>query len=325
MANVMNIDDPRLNCDKKIDELHFNEISLEEAIKDDDKSTRIETSEVFENISKVEPNEYVNQSNSICLGQNFTFFKNLFTLHDFADIQNKNSISLLQELLIRHKIVPKYELVYCKGPEHCPKFCYRISFSNIKNYIEEFGYGYTKKEAKYSAANSLINKIFLSIKNTENKRPVEYEIKEAKINSGPHKRTMNEKLDKNDNLSNMSENYENDINTNDNKIISFEENLKNFALMCRKEIELKNHHGNPIGLLQEMCVAKRFLLPNYEIVEEKGLPHCKEFTVVCILGKYRVTGFGYRKKDAKHNAAFNMIQRLKEISESVKGVIDKIK
>ncbi|XP_055548283.1 RISC-loading complex subunit tarbp2-like isoform X2 [Wyeomyia smithii] len=68
--------------------------------------------------------------------------------------------------------------------------------------------------------------------------------------------------------------------------------------------------GNPIGWLQEMCVARRWPPPIYETEMEGGLPHQRQFAIVCAVSKYREVGRGNSKKIAKHQAAQRMWQRL---------------
>lgn len=70
--------------------------------------------------------------------------------------------------------------------------------------------------------------------------------------------------------------------------------------------------GNPIGLLQELCMAGRWPPPTYETELEVGLPHERQFTISCTVLKYREVGQGKSKKIAKRIAAHKMWSRLKE-------------
>jgi RISC-loading complex subunit TARBP2 len=47
---------------------------------------------------------------------------------------------------------------------------------------------------------------------------------------------------------------------------------------------------NPVGALQEMCVSRRWSLPNYELVKREGVPHKFLFTFVCVVNRYQETG-----------------------------------
>ncbi|XP_035915091.1 interferon-inducible double-stranded RNA-dependent protein kinase activator A homolog B-like [Anopheles stephensi] len=70
--------------------------------------------------------------------------------------------------------------------------------------------------------------------------------------------------------------------------------------------------GNPIGWLQEMCMARRWPPPTYETETEKGLPHERQFTIACVVLKHREVGEGKSKKIAKRQAAQKMWQRLQD-------------
>uniref|UniRef100_A0A1Q3F446 Putative staufen n=1 Tax=Culex tarsalis TaxID=7177 RepID=A0A1Q3F446_CULTA len=70
--------------------------------------------------------------------------------------------------------------------------------------------------------------------------------------------------------------------------------------------------GNPIGWLQEMCMARRWPPPTYETEMEVGLPHERQFTIACAVLKYREIGKGKSKKIAKRQAAQRMWQKLQD-------------
>ena len=71
--------------------------------------------------------------------------------------------------------------------------------------------------------------------------------------------------------------------------------------------------GNPVGLLQELCMSRRWPPPMYDLSHEEGLPHERSFTIKCIIkGKHIEIGAGKSKKLAKRQAANKMIQRLRE-------------
>uniref|UniRef100_A0A0A9Z792 Putative RISC-loading complex subunit BRAFLDRAFT_242885 n=1 Tax=Lygus hesperus TaxID=30085 RepID=A0A0A9Z792_LYGHE len=70
---------------------------------------------------------------------------------------------------------------------------------------------------------------------------------------------------------------------------------------------------NPIGVLQELCMSRRWPPPAYETEFEEGLPHERLFTISCIVFRHKETGTGKSKKIAKRLAAHNMWQRLKNL------------
>eukprot|EP00088_Acartia_fossae_P070624 TRINITY_DN9525_c0_g1_i1.p1 TRINITY_DN9525_c0_g1~~TRINITY_DN9525_c0_g1_i1.p1 ORF type:complete len:363 (+),score=95.44 TRINITY_DN9525_c0_g1_i1:44-1132(+) len=71
--------------------------------------------------------------------------------------------------------------------------------------------------------------------------------------------------------------------------------------------------GNPVGVLQELCMSRRWPPPTYDLSEEEGLPHERSFIICCVIGKHRETGIGKSKKMAKRQAADKMIKRLQLI------------
>ena len=89
--------------------------------------------------------------------------------------------------------------------------------------------------------------------------------------------------------------------------------------------------GNPVGVLQEMCMSRRWPPPTYDLNHEEGLPHERSFTIHCIIGKeviqgqreclridfvegrHTETGAGKSKKLAKRQAANKMIKKLREL------------
>lgn len=71
--------------------------------------------------------------------------------------------------------------------------------------------------------------------------------------------------------------------------------------------------GNPIGWLQEMCMSRRWPPPLYEMENEEGLPHERQFTIACEIFKHREVGTGKSKKLAKRQAALKMWQYLQDL------------
>jgi len=72
--------------------------------------------------------------------------------------------------------------------------------------------------------------------------------------------------------------------------------------------------GNPVGILQEVCMSRRWPPPTYDLSHEEGLPHERSFTIHCIIeGKHTETGAGKSKKLAKRQAANKMIQKLRDL------------
>ncbi|XP_022220084.2 interferon-inducible double-stranded RNA-dependent protein kinase activator A homolog isoform X4 [Drosophila obscura] len=70
--------------------------------------------------------------------------------------------------------------------------------------------------------------------------------------------------------------------------------------------------GNPIGLLQELCMQRRWPPPSYLTETEMGLPHERLFTIACTILQHREIGKGKSKKIAKRLAAHKMWSRLQD-------------
>lgn len=74
---------------------------------------------------------------------------------------------------------------------------------------------------------------------------------------------------------------------------------------------------NPVGWLQELCMSRLWPPPAYTTENEDnsnrpGMPHERQFTVVCTLLKRREVGTGKSKKVAKRQAAYKMWQALQD-------------
>ncbi|XP_043463758.1 interferon-inducible double-stranded RNA-dependent protein kinase activator A homolog isoform X2 [Leptopilina heterotoma] len=92
--------------------------------------------------------------------------------------------------------------------------------------------------------------------------------------------------------------------------------------------EMQGNYGeekvinNPIGSLQEMCMSRHWPPPKYSMEGEEGLPHERQFTIVCSILKYRQIGQGKSKKLAKRQAAHKMWQNLRDSSEQTQTAPD---
>ncbi|CAH0555249.1 unnamed protein product [Brassicogethes aeneus] len=75
-------------------------------------------------------------------------------LQEMASLPSKTPVSVLQELLSRRGITPKYELVQIEGAIHEPIFRYRVFLSAE---LVATGTGRSKKDAKHAAAKNLLD------------------------------------------------------------------------------------------------------------------------------------------------------------------------
>ena len=65
--------------------------------------------------------------------------------------------------------------------------------------------------------------------------------------------------------------------------------------------------GNSVGNLSELCVKKGMQLPRFQLDRIVGQSHNPQFHMVCELGEFREIGVAGSKKDAKREAAQNMM------------------
>ena len=73
----------------------------------------------------------------------------------------------------------------------------------------------------------------------------------------------------------------------------------------------EHEHGNYKSLLQQYAQQKFSILPNYELLDEKGPDHNKCFeTVAVIKEQYFQSAWGINKKEAEQKAAFNALIEL---------------
>ncbi|KAF0755906.1 RISC-loading complex subunit tarbp2-like [Aphis craccivora] len=74
---------------------------------------------------------------------------------------------------------------------------------------------------------------------------------------------------------------------------------------------------NAVGKLNEICTNNRLGLPEFNLIREEGQPHAKLFTMSCQVAKMIVTAMHKTKKQAKHLAAVQMVNRLMSIDKSL--------
>lgn len=68
---------------------------------------------------------------------------------------------------------------------------------------------------------------------------------------------------------------------------------------------------NAVGALQELCMTNEIQVPEYTVIGDEGPPHAKQFTIMCQVSKLNESAVARTKKQAKQQAAFRMLNRLK--------------
>ena len=77
----------------------------------------------------------------------------------------------------------------------------------------------------------------------------------------------------------------------------------------RNKDKMAQYETNPVGSLQERFQS-RGIPPNYKVVQTEGASHCPTFTFQVYIGDMMAVGVGNSKKQAKHAAARNMLDKL---------------
>nr|XP_050856164.1 interferon-inducible double-stranded RNA-dependent protein kinase activator A-like [Vespula vulgaris]XP_050856165.1 interferon-inducible double-stranded RNA-dependent protein kinase activator A-like [Vespula vulgaris]XP_050856166.1 interferon-inducible double-stranded RNA-dependent protein kinase activator A-like [Vespula vulgaris] len=70
---------------------------------------------------------------------------------------------------------------------------------------------------------------------------------------------------------------------------------------------------NAIGALQTLCAENNLQEPEYIAINDEGPPHARIFTYQCVLSTFKEEGIATTKKQAKHEAAKKMLNRIKEL------------
>ncbi|XP_060848851.1 uncharacterized protein LOC132928298 isoform X2 [Rhopalosiphum padi] len=74
---------------------------------------------------------------------------------------------------------------------------------------------------------------------------------------------------------------------------------------------------NAVGQLNDICTNNKLGLPEFNLVREEGQAHAKLFTMSCHVAKMVETATHKTKKQAKHLAAVQMVNKLMSIDQSL--------
>ncbi|KAI4494379.1 hypothetical protein M0802_008871 [Mischocyttarus mexicanus] len=177
---------------------------------------------------------------------------------------NKTPVSILQEMMVKSKMIPNYDLIHDGGGTHVNTFTYRVSCEGLT----ATGTGRSKKDAKHEAAKAMLEKIaahraYPQLPASPAQSPVRSPIPTA--------------------------------------------------IPVSPRIPPNEPFVNAIGALQSVCGDNSLEEPKYISISDEGPPHAKIFTYQCILSMFKEEGIATTKKQAKHEAAKKMLNRIKDL------------
>ncbi|XP_012063963.1 PREDICTED: interferon-inducible double-stranded RNA-dependent protein kinase activator A homolog [Atta cephalotes] len=79
---------------------------------------------------------------------------------------------------------------------------------------------------------------------------------------------------------------------------------------------------NAVGELQELCAENNLHEPKYILIQDIGPPHAKIFTIRCKMSNFEEDGIATTKKQAKHDAAKRMVDKIKSLMNKSKNKED---
>ncbi|KAG5343505.1 PRKRA kinase, partial [Acromyrmex charruanus] len=74
---------------------------------------------------------------------------------------------------------------------------------------------------------------------------------------------------------------------------------------------------NAVGELQELCAENNLHEPEYFLIQDVGPPHAKIFTIRCKVSNFEEDGIATTKKQAKHDAAKRMVDKIKGLMNNL--------
>ncbi|XP_015608510.1 RISC-loading complex subunit TARBP2-like [Cephus cinctus] len=76
---------------------------------------------------------------------------------------------------------------------------------------------------------------------------------------------------------------------------------------------------NAIGALQDLCAENELRGPEYVAISDVGPPHARVFTIRCIVSTFKEEGTATTKKQAKHDAAKKMLDRIMDVVSDIRS------
>ncbi|KAG7203463.1 hypothetical protein KM043_013525 [Ampulex compressa] len=81
---------------------------------------------------------------------------------------------------------------------------------------------------------------------------------------------------------------------------------------------------NAIGALKDVCCENNLQEPEYIPISDVGPPHARVFTIQCVVATFKEEGIATTKKQAKHDAAKKMLDRINDLVVDLKPADDSV-
>jgi len=198
-----------------------------------------------------------------------------------------NPVGALQERYQSRGVAPEYRMVQAEGASHCPTFSFQVFIGDMV----AMGSGSSKKQAKHAAARAMLDKLDGRAPTQDGVQPLPpvTEITPPKPSSGEGNGDAKEKKQ-----------GDGDESTDgDGNKVEGNGTAANTSM------------SNTIGQLQELCVHRGLPMPIYDLAAVDGQPHMREFAMTVRVGSLAAKGEGTSKKDAKRDAALQMVTQIK--------------
>nr|CAD7573911.1 unnamed protein product [Timema californicum] len=215
---------------------------------------------------------------------------------------SKTPVSILQELCVQRGITPIYTLIYDGGGTHDCYFKYRV---HVADFVSVVNSAVVEKSNADEAifVPSHLHVVISGLMMASRCHLLLRFVVHGTVGSGHSKKEAKHEAAK----IALERIKETRTVTDSSTEILLDAPLEQVASPYEG-----NLHENAVGRLQEICMANNMPLAEYVMVSEEGPPHDKWFVFRCSVSKLAEISGARTKKQAKHLAAFKMVQTLQE-------------
>lgn len=217
---------------------------------------------------------------------------------------SKTPVSILQEIMVKKGGLPNYELIHDGGGTHINTFTYKVTCDDLIT----IGTGRCKKDAKHEAASAMLQAIatqrnYPQLPESPIKSPVRTPIHEPKV---PPRVPANVPF----------------INTIGALQVIYGSYCVCYVIISLLELYMIIYNSVILRIIlsfQDLCAENNLGEPEYILISDVGPPHAKVFTIRCAVCNFTEVGTGTTKKQAKHEAAKKMIDKISDLMTEFNG------